>query len=213
MDGVFLSDYDVRSAISPLGFFHSIPFPSLKRVSSLLKPTTCSYDGSDRPELVVTIASESPSGSSDPVEQKEEKIPAPVASAPPTQAQAQTQAQTLALAQAQALAQVQSAREGPGTPPASAARPLRYWAQRLHLFLLSVRELQSVPERTDSSLEKALSGSSLDGKRRRHGQSPTSCCDVLPEDEGGALFPVALPPLVVGGEGDLPADGVSSLEA
>lgn len=203
-----MSDYDVRSVVFSHGFFHSVPFPSLKRVPSLLKPTTRSYDGSDRPELVVTVADDSPPGSNDTVEQKEEKMPAPVASAPP----AQTQAQSQTLAQAQAQAQTQSAREGPGTPPASAARPLRYWAQRLHLFLLSVRELQSVPERTDSSLEKALSGSSLDGRRRRHGRSPTSCGVVPAEDEGDVLFPLALPPLVIGSERDPLADGVSSLK-
>lgn len=136
-------------------------------------------------------------------------MPAPVASAPPAPAPTP----------APAPAQAQTAREGQGTPSAAAARPLRYWALRLHRFLLSVRELQSVPERTDSSLEKTLSESfSVDGKRRRRGQSPrerrpTSCRVVPAEDEGEVLFPLALPPLVIGGsEPDQLADGEPSCE-
>lgn len=40
----------------------------------------------------------------------------------------------------------------PGSP-----RPLRYWARRIHQFLLSIRELRAVPGRDTDSLEKCLS--------------------------------------------------------
>ncbi|CAM9614555.1 unnamed protein product [Pylaiella littoralis] len=40
----------------------------------------------------------------------------------------------------------------PGSP-----RPLRYWARRIHQFLLSVRELRAVPERDPNRLEELMS--------------------------------------------------------
>ncbi|CAN0016246.1 unnamed protein product [Hapterophycus canaliculatus] len=39
----------------------------------------------------------------------------------------------------------------PGSP-----RPLRYWAVRIHRFLLSVRELKAVPERDADVLEATM---------------------------------------------------------
>ena len=184
--------------------FPCLLFPSSRPRSATLIYLSCSYDGSDRPAFVA----DSPRRNDDTVSRQEEEMPmpAPVASAP--QAPAPTPPP----------AQAQTAREGQGTPPAAAARPLRYWARRLHRFLLSVRELQSVPERTDSSLEKALSESfSVEGKRRRRGQSPrernpTSCRVVPAGDEGEVLFPLALPPLVIRGEPGQLADGEPSLE-
>lgn len=39
----------------------------------------------------------------------------------------------------------------PGSP-----RPVRYWARRIHRFLLSVRELRAVPDRDPGSLDKIM---------------------------------------------------------
>lgn len=56
----------------------------------------------------------------------------------------------------------------PGSP-----RPLRYWARRIHRFLLSIRELRTVPERDTESLEKYLFEiRRAEGKRG--GRSPSS---------------------------------------
>ncbi|CAN0350832.1 unnamed protein product [Ectocarpus sp. 12 AP-2014] len=47
---------------------------------------------------------------------------------------------------------------GPSTPVGSpgSPRPLRYWARRIHRFLLSVRELRMVPDRELASLEEIM---------------------------------------------------------
>ncbi|CAM9950240.1 unnamed protein product [Ectocarpus sp. 13 AM-2016] len=47
---------------------------------------------------------------------------------------------------------------GPSTPVGSpgSPRPLRYWARRIHRFLLSVRELRTVPYRDLASLEEIM---------------------------------------------------------
>ncbi|CAM9954808.1 unnamed protein product [Ectocarpus sp. 12 AP-2014] len=47
---------------------------------------------------------------------------------------------------------------GPSTPVGSpeSPRPLRYWARRIHRFLLSVRELRMVPDRDLASLEEIM---------------------------------------------------------
>lgn len=73
------------------------------------------------------------------------------------------------------------------SPPA-AARPLRYWVRRIHLFLLSIRELKAVPNRGDDCLERVMLETSPRRYRGR-GRSRSPSCPPA-----GARRPSCSPP-------------------